>query len=79
MSIPRVLLVDRRWGELIQVIEFISSRLEEIGIERNLIQPNTERNPEQGSVHADDWDDGYLTALNDMVCFIQGLHSRSAA
>ncbi len=79
MSIPRVLLIDRRWGELAQVIEFITSRLEEIEIEENLIQPGTPKNAEQGSVHSDDWDEGYLTALNDMVCFIQRLHSRSAA
>jgi hypothetical protein len=78
MSIPRVLLVDRRWGELVQVIEFISSRVEQIGSEKNLIEPDSEKNAEQGA-HGDDWQEGYLTALNDMVCFIQRLHSRSAA
>jgi hypothetical protein len=79
MPIPRVLLVDRQWGELVQVIEFISSRLDEIGVEHNLIQPDSEKYAEQDPVHGDDWDQGYLTALNDMVCFIQRLHSKSAA
>jgi hypothetical protein len=79
MPIPGVLLVDRQWGELVQVIEFISSRLDEIGIENNLIQSDSEKYAEQDPIHADDWEDGYLTALNDMVCFIQRLHSKNAA
>jgi hypothetical protein len=79
MSIPRILLVDRRWGELVQVIEFISGRLEEMERETDLTQLNAEKHEEQSSIHGDDWDEGYLSALNDMVGFILHLHSRSAA
>jgi hypothetical protein len=77
MPIPGVLLVDRQWGELVQVIEFISSRLDEMGTENNLLQADSEKRPEP--VHGEDWEQGYLTALNDMVGFIQGLHSKNAA
>lgn len=83
MSIPRILLVDRRWGELAEVIEFIAIRLDEIEdaikLEQSLILPNAEKHEEQCSIQGEDWDEGYLTALRDIVGFIQRLHSRNAA
>ena len=83
MSIPRILLVDRRWGELAEVIEFITVRLDDIEdaieMEQSPTLLNAEKHEEQGSIHGEDWDEGYLTALRDIVDFIQRLHSRSAA
>jgi len=83
MSIPRILLVDRRWGELAAVIEFIAIRLDEIEdaieMEQSPILANAEKHEEQRLIHGDDWDEGYLTALRDIVDFIQRLHSRNAA
>jgi hypothetical protein len=79
MSIPRILLVDRRWGELAAVIEFIAIRFDEIEMEQSPILANAEKHEEQRLIHGDDWDEGYLTALRDIVDFIQRLHSRNAA
>lgn len=83
MSIPRILLVDRRWGELAEVIEFISVRLDQIeDANRDGTEPilsKAEKHEEQPLIHGDDWDEGYLEALRDIVSFIQRLHSRNAA
>jgi hypothetical protein len=75
--------VDRRWGELVEVIEFISVRLDQIEDAIEMEQSPTlayaEKHEERRSIHGDDWDEGYLTALRDIVGFIQRLHSRNAA
>jgi hypothetical protein len=79
MSIPRVLPVDdQRWGEL---IEFISGRLEEIGsgLEMQGIVKDAAKHVEEASEKTDDWYEGYLAAFNDIVVFIQRLHSSAAA
>jgi hypothetical protein len=66
---------------LVGLLEFIGSRLEEIGNgkEVNGIRVDAGSHLETGSEEQDEWDEGYLTALNDIVVFIQGLHSRAAA
>lgn len=79
MSIPKVLPVDdQRWGEL---VEFITGRLEEIGsgLEVNSIVADAGKRLEKGSAETDDWYEGYLAAFNDIVLFIQRLHSSAAA
>jgi hypothetical protein len=79
MSIPKVLPVDDpRWSEL---IEFISGRLQEIGsgMEMQGIVNDAGKRLEEGSEETDDWYEGYLAAFNDIVVFIQRLHSSAAA
>lgn len=71
MPVPRVLRVDGSWGELAEVIQFIGGRLDEISIGKSIAM--------DGAGHTDDWDEGYLNALSDIVIFIQHLHSRAAA
>lgn len=79
MSTPKVLPADDyRWGEL---IEFISGRLEAIGsgMEMQGIVTDAVKNREEQFEETDDWYEGYLAAYNDIVVFIQRLHSSAAA
>ena len=63
------------------LIEFIGHRLEEIGSGMEMDDNNVEASLhlESEFYERDRWDEGYLAALNDIVVFIQGQHSRAAA
>jgi len=63
------------------LIEFIGNRLQEIstGMETDHNNVDVRLTLESESYERDQWDEGYLAALNDIVVFIQGLDSRAAA
>jgi hypothetical protein len=63
---------------LVGLLEFIGNRLEEIGNgkEINDIRMDAGSPLETGS---EEWDEGYLAALNDIVAFIQDQNSKAAA
>jgi hypothetical protein len=66
---------------LMEIIQFIGCRLEAIGSGVEPQGPGAHRSkslvPESDEL--EDWDEGYLAALNDIVVFIQGLDSSAAA
>jgi hypothetical protein len=72
---------DQRWGELVELIEFVMGRLEEIGsgMEKEGIAVDPRKHLEKGSVERANWHGGYLAALDDVLVFVQRLHSRAAA
>jgi hypothetical protein len=74
MPIPRGQIVDDpRWFAL---MGFIGCRLDDIGRGTRV---NTEEFPEKISQERDDWEEGYLTALKEIVLFIQCLQPVAAA
>ena len=74
MSIPNGQMVSDQ--SLVALMEFIGGRLDNIS---SGISVNEGRLLENGSVERDDWEEGYLSALKDIVVFIQCLHSSAAA
>ena len=78
MSIPAVLLPEnQRWAELVELIEFISAQLERIGNGKEDIRVRVVpgKQSEEESEKKDDWFEGYLAALEDVVVFIEHRHS----
>ena len=72
---------DHRWGELVELIDFVTGRLEEIGngMEKEGIAVDGRKYFEKGSVARANWHGGYLAALDDVLVFVERLHSQAAA
>jgi hypothetical protein len=72
---------DQRWGELVELIEFVTRRLEQIGngMEEEGIAADPRKYFEKGSEERANWHGGYLAALDDVLVFVERLHSRAAA
>jgi hypothetical protein len=66
---------------LMEIIKFIGCRLEEIGngMESQGLGSYAGKSLAIESGELEDWDEGYLAALNDIVVFIQSLDSSAAA
>jgi hypothetical protein len=74
MPVPRGQVVND--PRLIALLTFIGSRLDDVA---NDISFGAVQLPEIGSDERDDWETGYLTALNDIVAFVTCLQSSAAA
>lgn len=74
MSIPNGQMVGDQ--SLVALMEFIGGRLDNIS---SGISVNEGRPLESGSVERDDWEEGYLSALKDIIVFVQCLQSSAAA
>jgi hypothetical protein len=74
MSIPNGQMVGDQ--SLVALMEFIGARLDNIS---SGISVNEGRPLESGSVERDDWEEGYLSALKDIIVFVQCLQSSAAA
>jgi hypothetical protein len=66
---------------LMEIIKFIGCRLEAIGsgMESQGLGAHAGKSLAIESDDLEDWDEGYLAALNDLVVFIQSLDSSAAA
>src|ERR1700681_4576567 len=66
---------------LIKIINFIGCRLDEIGsaVESKGLGVYLSGSLSIEPDNLEDWDEGYLAALNDLVVFIQGMDSSAAA
>jgi hypothetical protein len=82
MSIPAMSLPEnQRWTELVELIDFISVQLERVGNGKEDIRIRLVpgKHTEEGSETKDDWFEGYLAALGDVVVFIERRHSARLA
>jgi hypothetical protein len=74
MSIPKCQMVsDQR---LVALMVFIGGRLDNISKGMSVNEGSL---LESGSEERDDWEEGYLSALKDIIVFVQCLHSSAAA
>jgi hypothetical protein len=74
MPIPRGQAVND--PRLLALLVFIGSCLDDIATGTSI---DAGKLPAIGSEERDEWEEGYLTALNDIVVFIQCLQSSAAA
>lgn len=79
MSIPKVQAPGDQ--QLLDLMQFICSRLEQVsrGVELQSIVKDAAKHREEGFEKTDDWYDGYLAAVKDIVVFIQCLQPSAAA
>jgi len=82
MSIPAVSLPEnQRWAELVELIDFISDQLNRIGNGKEdiSIRMVPGKRAEDETDKKDDWFEGYLAAMEDIVVFIEHRHSARIA